>query len=225
MTVQYENTLQDAIAYNEYCHNHTPRLRRYNRRFRFLGPLAIIAGASLTLRLLQGHPLAWWAWIILLLGAAFYFAIHPAVWRFALRKQVKLLSEAGAYKAFIGAYAVTIGADGIRSVASIGEALYRWDAVTSVVKTETHLFLFLSETMAVFIPRRAFADAAQETAFLAEIECYRAGAVAVPAVASAAVTPATQINNAPVSNAPWWSGQTASSVEADAQANVNRREG
>ena len=220
MTISFENTLQDIIAYNNFSNFHRPRLRRLYQRKRLIATLAVFVLPLSLARVAIGHPLHdSSAWIIALLGAAFIFCLFPQIWRYAIRRQALSMIKVGAYKAFTGNHTLTVAPDGIHSVSPLGESRYHWNAITEVKRSDEQIFLFISETAALPLPRRAFADAAQEAAFLAEIERYRAGAGAVSASATTA-TPATQI-----SNAPWWSGQTAASADAEETTNVNPRNG
>lgn len=65
---------------------------------------------------------------------------------------------------------VEITPEGLRVRSAIGETLARWPEVREVVRTEEHLFVFVSRQVAFVAPRRAFAGREDFEAFGREAE-------------------------------------------------------
>ncbi|MEI6431624.1 MAG: YcxB family protein [bacterium] len=228
MTIRFDNTIHDAMVYNEFCHFNTPRLRKRYLCARWMMPLFAMSFSFLLSRLLDGSHLSLSSYVSILITGALITLIYPYLHRIGIRQKVRAQERIGGLQGFLGEHTVTIGPDGVRSVATIGQSLYPWNAITSVMQGKDQIYLFVSEAMALSLPRRAFADTAQEAIFLAEAERYRAGAVASPATLSLTPTVSAVTNEAqktPISNAPWWSGQTTATLDAEAQNRTQRHGG
>jgi hypothetical protein len=228
MTLRYENQIQDAIIYSEFCNLNTPRLRNSYNSARWSIPLLVMYLSYLMIRFLTGQALSLSASFLILIGGALAALLQPYLFRLRIRRQVRALDRIGGYKAFLGSHTLTINPDGVRSVTDIGESFYKWSAITSVLQGKEQIHLFVSEAAALSLPRRAFADTAQEAIFLAEVERYRSSEVASSAALTLTPTVSAVTNEAPKtpnSNAPWWSGQTTATLDAEAQNRTQRHGG
>jgi hypothetical protein len=67
----------------------------------------------------------------------------------------------------VGPRKVVIDDEGVRQIAALHEGFTRWKAVLSVNETASHVFLMTDRLAGYIVPRRAFIDPAQYTAFVA----------------------------------------------------------
>lgn len=66
----------------------------------------------------------------------------------------------------VGPRRIVIDEDGIRQIAALHEGRTNWRGVLSVHETSDHIFLMTDRLSGYIVPRRAFADPAQYTAFV-----------------------------------------------------------
>jgi hypothetical protein len=67
----------------------------------------------------------------------------------------------------VGPRTIVVDEEGIRQVAALHEGRTKWQGVLSIHETGTHVFLMTDRLAGYIVPRRAFADTAQYTAFVA----------------------------------------------------------
>jgi hypothetical protein len=67
----------------------------------------------------------------------------------------------------VGPRKVVLDEEGIRQIAPLHEGFTRWPAVLSVNETPSHVFLMTDRLAGYIVPRTAFAEQAQYTAFVA----------------------------------------------------------
>ena len=67
----------------------------------------------------------------------------------------------------MGPRTIVIDQEGVRQIAPLHEGQTKWRGVLAVHETGTHVFLMTDRLAGYIVPRRAFPDAAQYTAFVA----------------------------------------------------------
>jgi hypothetical protein len=109
MTITFENTEQDAIAYNLFYNFHTPRLRRKHWIIRLVSPVAIslilLAYFSATRPDDLSLP---FVWLMMIGGAVADFAIHPWLMRRAVRRRTQQAIKQGKYLTLLGSHTLSI---------------------------------------------------------------------------------------------------------------------
>jgi len=155
MVVEYENSLDDVLALNLYQHEQSPSARRTRRLLQF-GPPAVpllvfaaqvlFSGASLT------SALPW------LMFAAVWVIIVPFMLRRAMKKRVVQLFVEGEKQGIVGKHTLSLTSGGLTDKASHGRTKTGWRDVRKVVTTNQYVFIYLSDTVAHIVPRRAFPD-------------------------------------------------------------------
>jgi hypothetical protein len=221
MTISFDNTESDAVAWNVYRVFGMPQPRRELARSRVFASLAasLVTGyLALLLTLGADGPASQ---TILMPGAA---ALGVALLTFALVYHLRLLLEPrllarqtrrlvkrGYFDRFLGGKEVSPRLEGLRIAFAEGETTLRWTAIQRWAETDTHVYLFWSENDIISLPKRAFANDVQLGEFLALVERYRTGIVAVSVPIAAGG-----------SQNPWWHSRYGVESEAP-DVNVNRR--
>lgn len=212
MTISYENTEQDAVAWNEYRVLGIAQNRRAVKTWRVR--VTLLAAVLFFLLLHTTHvfgndPLRHLLWAICFALAA--GGGNALAMRRNLSRQTKLLKKQGTFHAFLGPRTVTFGPEGIRSRHAGGEALYLWHTIRDVAITPTHFAVSLGPQEFTFLPRRAFGSEAREQEFLALVERYRTGAAL--GTLPLASTNAPSVSSASTGSVPWY--QARYSVDVD----------
>lgn len=168
LTVEYELTMEDPVALQLSCYEHTPYLRDSYRKGRYLGCplLLIVIGLILTF--------AWkfvGAAIIFGLAALYWIHRYPTTVKKSAEKMVKgIYSGARDKGKLLCKHRIKITPEGVESKTDFKESKVRWNAVEQIVSTGDHIFIFVSPTVAEIIPKRAFSD---ETSYKEFIEIAR----------------------------------------------------
>ena len=213
MTISYENTDQDAIAWNIYRVLGIPQNRQTMNRWRVRITLFCCALFFLLFHLASMFGDNWIWQLFWAVACASGAGVGNALaMKRNLSRQTRTLSKQGLFHSFIGPRTVTFDADGIRSRHAGGESLYLWHTVRQVNTTPTHFALSLSAQEFAFIPRRAFNGEAQEQEFLALVERYRTG-VALGINTTSVKSVAAPATVAPSTTTPWY--QSRYSVDVD----------
>lgn len=217
MTITYENTLDDATAWNLYRLTGIPENRRAMRQRQVIISLiyALVSTylvADVVLK--SADPLLHLCLFLPLLLATSLPAWSVSRNRGVAALQVKGLVKQGIFQRFLGPKTVTAGPEGLRATWPDGEMLYRWSAIQSVTTTDQYVALHYSAIEFTFIPFRAFASEAHRQEFLNTVERYRAASKG-----AAPVHGATAANTPAGSATPWYQGRY--SVESE-KPDVNR---
>ncbi len=155
MVVEFENSLDDVLALNQFHHEQSRSARRTRRLLQF-GPAAIpllvfvvqIMGSSAS----AASALPW------LMFAAIWVVIMPLMLRRAMKKRVVQLFVQGEHQGIVGKHTLSLSADGVLDKTSHGRTKTGWRDVHKVVATNEYVFIYLSDTVAHIVPRRAFPD-------------------------------------------------------------------
>lgn len=167
MKATYELTRDDLAAFFEYHQRSSPAARRQR-----MGCLVVAFCALMILPvgilLTTDKPLPKTAIDIwpLLLGPLLFalFAIPYLRWR-TRQMSNRLLSE-GQNKEFYGECELEAGEDALTETRPSGATTRNWTSVERVVTTPSHLFVYTSGIEAYVVPRRAFPNDSEFTAFV-----------------------------------------------------------
>ncbi len=111
-------------------------------------------------------------WPILLL-AALGFLVGWLVYTPIARLQTTLIFRSAQREGLLVPQRLELTQVGLQSSSPSGETLTRWAAVKEIVRTDEHVFFFISSKTAFLMPRRAFSDAQEFEAFAREAEDLR----------------------------------------------------
>jgi len=165
MHVEYENTIDDLLAFCKFAYARSPTIRIQRR----LG-VVIVALYAVWLSLTIESDFALTARLILAafssvgLGLVCYLLIdRAAVW------QTKRMYREGKTEGLLGSHKLTIGDDSLVETTSVNETRVQWSGIDEVAETDTHAFIFVSALQAHIIPRHQLAVADYE-AFIGEVQ-------------------------------------------------------
>jgi hypothetical protein len=176
MKIEFETTVDDLTDFNLYVAYHHPRLKRkmlFNVIFLLFGICVFITIGALSL---IGFKDTLFAIIVLfaaVLLVVYYFVtftpkrVRTKIKKLLLRQNRKLPNEE------ICRRKVTISPEDISSSSEFGEAATPWSAITEIVRTDSHLFLFMDPVKACIVPKRAFRDEASFDRFVETARDYQ----------------------------------------------------
>ena len=161
--------MDDLVAFNKYHHAHSPTLRRQMYGPAILAGLAAVAFALIELLKPSPRGSTYWPSVVLLLLAA---AGYPAFHRFWLSRTVRAMFSEGSLEPFLGKKEVSMTPVEIVETGATRSTTVRWPCVQRVVQNQDVLYVYISATEAIVLPRRSFADEAAFTAFFASARQY-----------------------------------------------------
>ena len=106
-------------------------------------------------------------WPILIMPAL-GFLVGWLVYRPTARLQATLIFRSAQREGLLVPQRLELTQVGLQSSSADGETLTRWPAVKEVVRTDEHVFFFISSKTAFLVPRRAFRDPQEFEAFASE---------------------------------------------------------
>ncbi len=172
MTVEYEITKDDLIAFNLYHQRHSPTARRQYLRVWFIPPvvwLLICAGLWYLADRSRGKPAQTFLDLLpLLSGVPIYLLTFPWLYRRKLRKIVDGMVSEGQNRGLLGLHRVTLSPESVTESSAHGQSSTAWRGVERVVSADAHayIYIYINALAAIIVPRRAFAGAAEFEHFI-----------------------------------------------------------
>ncbi len=165
MHVDYDNTIDDLLAFCKFAYARSPSIRNQKRLgvvivalYTVWYGLTIESDLALTTRLVLA------AFSSVGLGFVCYLLMdRAAVW------QTKKMYREGKTEGLLGSHKLTIGDDSLVETTSVNETRVQWSGIDEVAETDTHAFIFISALQAHIIPRHQLAVADYE-AFIGEVQ-------------------------------------------------------
>jgi hypothetical protein len=177
MTVEYEITPDDLIAFNLYHHCHSPAARRQYLRSWFVPALVwllVCTGIWYFADRDRGTPLRTFIELLPLFGGVpLYLVCFPWAYRRRVRKIVAAMVGEGENRGLLCRHRVAISPDGIGDSCEFGQTSRAWRAVERVARNGDYAFVYTSALAAIIIPRRAFATPAEFENFVRTASDYR----------------------------------------------------
>jgi hypothetical protein len=134
---------------------------KYKRRF--LISLIILPIMMSIIFLLIKLP-TWYSWTA---GIVLGLGLH---WYSYKRFKSRVLSLVDDKPGLLGEHTIKLSDEGITESTSVNEGIYNWDGIRSIEQNERYIFIFLNQTMAHIIPKRAFVDPESASLFLQEVQ-------------------------------------------------------
>ena len=163
MRLRYENTLDDAIAFQQYHYTHSPTARRSIAGLRWGGVALIMfmcfaAGKDkLLLHLVE-----------MCILSGIYILILPVLVRRSIKRQSRRMYSEGSNKGMLGEHELEITEDGIIERSPYNETRTAWGAVERIESTPDHTFIYAGSMMAHVIPHSRINEGDYK-AFLAQL--------------------------------------------------------
>jgi hypothetical protein len=159
MTADFELTSDDLVAFVTFCNNRSPTAQRQRIGCAILGFLAVSALPALIL-LTTARPRLETAFDIwpLLLGPVLFVLFLRPFFRWSFRRNLRRMFAEGESKGYFGPCSLSIAAEGVVETKSSGESIRKWAAISRIVVTSQHVFIYSSALEAFILPKRAFDD-------------------------------------------------------------------
>ena len=181
MSVAFENTKEDLIAFNLYHHAHSPTTRRQLQQpwIRTTAIWLLVFGLIWFFAdQRRGTPLQTFLDLLPLLYGLigyllFVLVYYPFAYRRTIRKTVDSMADEGKNRGLLGPHRVTLTAESIIEATDFSESTTSWKAVERVANSGEHAFIYVNSLAAIMVPRRAFAGVAEFNEFVNAATVYR----------------------------------------------------
>ena len=153
LAISYDVALDDAIAFAVFHHSDSPLLRRRRRLLR-VGMAALLAIIAAAVAGLAQTP------ALGLVGLAFAFAfwwMFPKRYERGLRGSVAKLYGEGKNLDVLGPTRLEVDEEFLTETTPTRSVRTRWAAVERCVETDEHLFLYVTGSTALIVPKRSLA--------------------------------------------------------------------
>lgn len=160
MTIHFDITLNDLLAFNHYFANQSSLLRRYYWSILIGVPLivtflAFIFNSRITISVL----------IFPLIFLGIWAIIFPRTYKRSITHNITKTIESGQNKGTIGAHVITITDQYLHEATEVNESRWIWPGIERIEQDADYIFIFTSPILAHIIPKRAFASPEAATAF------------------------------------------------------------
>ena len=158
MEIEFENTMDDILALNMYHFQRSPGARRNRLLFQYGLPgipalVYIILVASGGSSFISALP-----WLLL---ALILFVLVPFSMRRSLRRRVIKMFNEGESQGAVGKHHLSITRSSVTDKTTRGKTTTNWVDVKKVVLMDRYVFIYISDTSAHIVPRRAFSEASK----------------------------------------------------------------
>lgn len=164
MRLRYENTMDDAIAFNDFHYAHSPTMKRAVRINKWgMGLMAFIFYSFV-----PGNKNTTINVTIAFVLACLFVLIYPSLVRYNIKRQVHKFYSEGNNKGFLGEHDIEIVEDGVIARSAYSETKTAWGAVERIETTPEHTFIYISAVTALIIPHDRITEGDYK-AFLSEL--------------------------------------------------------
>jgi hypothetical protein len=170
MQVQFDESLDDVIAFSLHHFHNSEDVRRRLRRTKIWG---IVSALVLVL--------IWPRWgfglrtLFFAAYAMFFLFWYPAYSRWLLVRNTRKLYEGGQNKGALGNHIIGLDAEGVTEISEVGESRIAWSGIEKVEENGAYVFLYVGSSQAHVIPKRAFLSQGEAVEFFKLAQAYHAG--------------------------------------------------
>ncbi len=166
--MEYDFTLEDALAFNEYHFRRSPAGRRARLRHMFLPP-TIWMGLALGFEAFVGgdtnHSFA----VALAAVSAMWILTAPLFLARQIRRSVQRMYAEGRNRALLGRHVMSVSIEGVTDEGPGTRTQTRWESVERIARSTDHLFIYLNAVAAHVVPARAFPDRGEFDRFVESV--------------------------------------------------------
>ena len=158
LELSYDVTIDDAIAFALFHDGHSPALRRRRRLLR-LGMAMLLAVIAAAVAGLARAP------TLGFVGLGFAFAfwwIFPRRYERGLRESVAKIHDEGNNVDVLGPTRLVLDEEFVTESTPARDVRTRWAAIEQCVDTGDHLFVYVTGSSAVIVPKRSLAPGLAE---------------------------------------------------------------
>ena len=177
MDAEYTLTEDDFLKLALHCDRSIPALRWRYTMFRWVVPLVAVAyGIGLTFIVFRGPSSA----SDKMLGPTFIgmalllLLVAPKLHEVFTRMNVRTLMRARQDSLLNGPYRLLLMPEELHFTTADSHSGYKWSAILNVTEIPTHYFFWVSQRVALIVPKRAFQTPEQQTEFEQTFQRYRA---------------------------------------------------
>jgi hypothetical protein len=155
MKIQFQVTLDDALAFNDYFIDHSAFHKRYywiTFMIPFLFALLIV---------ITTPEFLWQALII----PVVWIIAYPPFYKWSNRYSARKIYLSGPNKGSLGEHTVIVTEESLLETTEVNEARWQWSGVERVEQNENYIFIFVGPNVAHIIPKRAFSTPELSTEF------------------------------------------------------------
>lgn len=169
MQIQFNLTLDDLIAFNQYCVYHSPLIEGFYAILRF----GIPACSVLMVLITPSKEMTWSSWIGYITFLLAFTIVTVLVLTYSLRRQLDKQADNVAtkilatekYREALSEHTISIGDFGLLETTELKEWYWTWTGVDRIEQDDSYIFIFLKSARAHIIPKRAFTNTEQVMEF------------------------------------------------------------
>jgi len=157
LRVEYDFTLEDALAFNEYHFRCSPAGRKARLRHTFLPPAVWMGLAAIFETFTRGdanHSFA----LALAAVSGMWLLTAPLFLTRQIRRSVKTMYGEGRNRGLLGRHVMTVTAEGVADEGPGTRTQTRWESIERIAVGPEHVFIYLNAVAAHVVPARAFPD-------------------------------------------------------------------
>lgn len=150
LEIEYEVTLEDVTSFALHHHRTSPELKQRRRLLR-LGMSSLLVVTATVVGAVAKAPLL--GMVGLVFALAFYW-MFPRRYERGLRETVARMYAEGKNREVLGPTKLTLDDHAIIETAPNRVARTEWRMVEGLAETETHVFVYVTGSTALVVPRR-----------------------------------------------------------------------
>ncbi|SRR6266540_3273544 len=163
MNLTYALTLDDMLAFQNYCGKHIPQVKKGRFNLRVLPSFIVIAFVTM-MTIENEHFIGTAAFLIVV--ALLYMFFFPILYRYLIIHNFKKQQKDGIPESV----SFTADEKGISVGSNKGKTELFWNAVRSIVTTDDLMLFFYTPVCAIILPKRAFENESQYSAFAQHVQ-------------------------------------------------------
>lgn len=174
--IEYENSIDDAIAYNVFHYDKFIAKRVPKWIPLIMTPLIIATWTFLLIiEVLYGF---FTLGIIMLIIMPIILSLNllrmgQKLNQFIIKREAKKLYSKGENKGFIGKHVMTLAPDELTETTEVNETKQKWSGVEKIVENDDYIFIYISALNAHIIPKRAFENESDVASFVETAKQYK----------------------------------------------------
>ncbi len=167
MQVEFDISLDDIAAFNQYHWTHQSRTAKCSYRISLAAIPAMILLCAFLFAPLR-PPIAYW--VISLFGALAWLFLYPRLYQRWLKQMMIKAMSGGRNRGTLGKHLISVDETGLNEKTDVNDSHWDWPGIEQVQQTEDYIFIYISSIMAHVIPKQAFANRDQADEFFSTVE-------------------------------------------------------
>ena len=167
MRIEFENTLEDKIAFLQHIYKTSPSMKRRRLMLIYLFPILwfiILVLPSISSKEIYVEIIIWFVISIV------WMIFIPYLYKRGLIRNARKLYSEGENKGAIGKHIIEVNPEYIEDITDFGEYKIKWNAINKVETDNSHIYIFISSVAAHVIPKKYFNSNSEVENFLNEIQ-------------------------------------------------------